>query len=132
MPVNDPIADFLTRIRNAAKAAHDEVAMPSSKVKVKIAEVLIEEGFLDDVTVVPDKKQGLLVVRLRYDEKGRPAIRGLRRMSTPGRRSYVKRDELPRVRNGFGIAIISTSRGLLTDQKARHANVGGEYLCSIW
>ncbi len=130
--ITDPISDFLTRIRNAAHAKKDEVSIPNSKLKARLAEIFKEEGYVDDVTVVPDRHQGLLVVKLRYDEDGLSTIRGMRRESRPGRRVYVGSQELPRVRNGLGTAILSTSQGLMTDQKARAAKVGGEYVCSIW
>jgi small subunit ribosomal protein S8 len=130
--INDPISDFLTRIRNAAHAKKDEVSIPNSKLKVRLAEILKEEGYIDDVTIVPDRLQGLLVVKLRYDEDGVSVIRGMRRQSRPGRRVYLGSQALPKVRNGLGTAILSTSQGLMTDQKARAAKVGGEYICSIW
>jgi small subunit ribosomal protein S8 len=130
--INDPIADFLVRIRNAAHAKKDEVSVPASKLKTRMAEILKDEGFIDDFTLVPDRRQGLLVIHLRYLEDGRPVIRGVRRESRPGRRMYVASSKLPRVRNGLGTAILSTSRGLMTDRQARQQQVGGEYVCSIW
>ncbi len=130
--INDPIADFLTRVRNAQMAKHEEVKIPASKIKARMAEILRDEGYIESVTKVPDRLQGLLVLNLRYDEKGRPVILGMKRESRPGRRVYVSSKELPKVRNGLGTAIISTSRGLMTDRKARREKVGGEYLCSIW
>ena len=130
--INDPIADFLTRIRNAAKARHVDVSIPSSKIKGHLAEIMKAEGYIEDFTKVPDRLQGQLVVQLRYDEDGKSVIRGIKRESRPGRRIYVARDKLPKVRNGLGTAVISTSRGLMTDSKARREKVGGEYLCSIW
>ena len=130
--ITDPIADFLTRVRNASLASKDEVHIPASKIKFRLAEILKDEGFIEDVTKVPDRLQGLIVLQLRYDEDGRPVIRGIKRESRPGRRLYVSSLELPKVRNGLGTAIISTSRGVMTDRQARRKKVGGEYLCSIW
>jgi small subunit ribosomal protein S8 len=130
--ITDPIGDMLVRIRNAAKAAKDEVAMPASKPKARLAEILKREGYITDYTTVPDRLQGLLVIKLRYNEDGRSVIRGIERQSRPGRRKYVSSDKLPRIRNGLGTAIISTSRGVLTDREARTANVGGEVICAIW
>jgi small subunit ribosomal protein S8 len=130
--INDPISDFLTRIRNAYRAYHDEVSIPASGLKTRLAEIMKDEGYIDDVTLVPDRRQGLLVIGLRYGEGGAPIIRGIKRESRPGRRLYVSSDKLPRVRNGLGTAILSTSRGLMTDRQARREKVGGEYLCSMW
>lgn len=130
--VNDPISDFLTRIRNAYQAYHDEVSIPASRLKTRLAEIMKDEGYVSDFTFVPDRRQGVLVVVLRYGEGGTPIIRGMQRESRPGRRLYVSSDKLPRVRNGLGTAILSTSRGVMTDRKARREKVGGEYLCSIW
>jgi small subunit ribosomal protein S8 len=130
--INDPISDFLTRIRNAYRAYHDEVSIPASGLKTRLAEIMKDEGYIDDVTLVPDRRQGLLVIGLRYGEGGAPIIRGIKRESRPGRRLYVSSDKLPRVRSGLGTAILSTSRGLMTDRQARREKVGGEYLCSMW
>ena len=130
--INDPIADLLTRIRNGSMAAKVEVSIPASNIKNRIAEILKEEGYIEDVTKVPDKLQGLLVLQLRYDDNGLPVIKGIKRESRPSRRVYVASDELPKVRNGLGTAVISTSRGVMTDRQARREKVGGEYLCSIW
>ncbi len=130
--ITDPIGDMLVRIRNAAKAAKDEVAMPASKPKARLAEILKREGYITDYTTVPDRLQGLLVIKLRYNEDGRSVIRGIKRQSRPGRRKYVSSDKLPRIRNGLGTAIISTSRGVLTDREARTAKVGGEVICAVW
>ena len=130
--INDPISDFLTRIRNAQLAKHSEVTIPASRLKARLAEILKDEGYVEDYTQVPDRLQGVLVVRLRYDEDGIPVIQGLKRESKPGRRIYVSSDTLPKVRNGLGTAVISTSRGVMTDAQARRDKVGGEYLCSIW
>lgn len=132
MSMTDPIADMLTRIRNACQARKDEVSIPASGLKAKLAEILKQERFIEDYLRVPDRRQGLLVLKLRYDNEGLPVIRGLRRMSKPGRRMYVKVESLPRVRNGLGVAIISTCRGVMTDTQARQQKVGGEHICSVW
>jgi len=132
MSMSDPIADFLTRIRNGCQVSKDEVSIPASNLKTRMAEILKEEGFIEDFTRVPDKRQGLLIVKLKYDGNGNSVIRGLKRQSRPGRRVYVGSDTLPKVRNGLGTAIVSTSHGVLTDRQARREKVGGEYLCSIW
>ena len=129
---NDPISDFLTRIRNAQTAKHTEVTIPASKLKARLAEILKDEGYVDDYTQVPDRLQGIIIVKLRYDENGIPVIQGLKRESKPGRRIYVSSSKLPKVRNGLGTAVISTSHGVMTDSQARRERVGGEYLCSIW
>jgi small subunit ribosomal protein S8 len=130
--ITDPIGDMLVRIRNAAKAVKDEVAIPASKPKARLAEILKREGYIADFTMVPDRLQGLLVIKLRYNEDGQSVIRGMRRQSRPGCRRYVPSDKLPKIRNGLGTAIISTSRGVLTDREARKAKVGGEFICAIW
>jgi small subunit ribosomal protein S8 len=130
--VNDPIADFLVRIRNACHAKKDEVSIPASRFKTQLAEILKSEGFIDDFTTVPDRLQGLLVIQLRYDENGRSVIRGMKRESRPGRRRYVGKDKLPRVRSGLGMAVLSTPRGVMTDRKARLEKVGGEVVFSVW
>ena len=132
MSVTDPIADFLTRIRNACQASHEEVSIPSSRLKTNLAEILKTEGYIEDFNVVPDRLQGILVIQLKYDTDGHPVIHGLKRESRPGRRVYVDSDSLPRVRKGLGTAVLTTSRGVLTDRQARREKVGGEYLCSIW
>jgi small subunit ribosomal protein S8 len=132
MSVTDPIADFLTRIRNACQASHDEVSIPASRLKTRLAEILKGEGYIQDFTLVPDRRQGMLILQLRYDPDGNPVIHGLKRESRPGRRVYVDSESLPRVRKGLGTAILTTSRGVLTDRQARREKVGGEYLCSIW
>jgi small subunit ribosomal protein S8 len=132
MSMSDPIADFLTRIRNACLARKDEVSVPASRLKTKLAEILKNEHFIEDFMLVPDRRQGMLVLKLRYDQAGRPCIKGLRRQSKPGRRIYSSVDKLPRIRNGLGVAILSTSRGIITDGEARKLKVGGEYICSVW
>ena len=131
MSVTDPIADFLTRIRNAVKAKKVVVEIPSSKMKLGLADILKKNNFIDDYFVVEDNKQNILKIHLRY-HNGVPAITGLRRVSTPGLRVYKKKDELPRVLNGLGIAIISTPRGLLTDREAKNQSLGGEVVCFVW
>ena len=132
MSMTDPIADMLTRIRNGQQAGHPAVTMPRSKLKVAIARVLKAEGFIEGFVENEDATQGRLKVFLKYDDASRGTIRGIERVSRPGRREYVGKEELPRVRNGLGIAILTTSRGLLTDRQARQAGVGGEVLCRVW
>ena len=131
MPVTDPISDFLTRIRNAAKAKKVRVDIPASKMKVSLAEILKKQNFIRDYQVIEDKRQNLISIILRYTD-GESAISGLKKVSTPGLRIYKKADELPRVLNGLGIAVISTSKGLLTDKDAREQSMGGEVVCYIW
>jgi small subunit ribosomal protein S8 len=130
--MTDPIADMLTRIRNAGMARHAQTSCPSSRQKVAIAGVLQRAGFLDSVNVEERDGHPSLVLGIRYDEAGKPLIDGIQRVSKPGRRVYVARDELPRVRNGLGVAVISTSRGVMSDREAREQNVGGELLCEVW
>ena len=132
MSMTDPIADFLTRIRNASSAKHTRVEIPASRVKGEIAKILKTQGYVEDVKFVEDNKQGLLRVYLRYDKDSKPALEGLKRVSTPGCRIYVKREEIPRILGGYGIAVLSTSRGVLTGTEARKEGVGGEVLCHIW
>jgi len=130
--MTDPIGDMLARIRNGALARHKEIVLPHSKVKLAIASVLADAGFVGEVRT--DTREGLpvLVVGLRYGDDGRGVIDGLRRVSRPSRRVYVAKDEIPRVRNGLGIAVLSTSKGVLSDRAAREAAVGGELLCEVW
>ena len=111
MSMTDPISDFLTRIRNAVQARKTKVSIPSSKMKIRIAQILKEEGYIEDLSVVPDNRQGLLELNLKYDQNNRSAIEGLKRISKPGQRRYVGKDELPKVRAGLGVAIMTTSRG---------------------
>jgi small subunit ribosomal protein S8 len=129
--MTDPIADMLTRIRNAIMVKAKEVSIPSSNLKVEIAKILKEEGYIHNFKVEDDNKQGILKLTLKY-YKGKSVISGLERVSKPGRRVYCGADEVPRVMNGLGIAIISTSKGVLTDKKCRQLRVGGEVLCYIW
>jgi len=130
--MTDPIADLLTRIRNAVQARHTSLLVPRSKIKVEIVRILKDEGFLDDYTVLDDDKQGLIRVFPRYDEANNAVIRGLLRVSKPSRRQYVGKADIPRVRNGLGVAILTTPRGVLTDRDARSAGIGGEVLCYAW
>ena len=132
MSVNDPIADFLTRIRNAGMARHETVVMPHSKMKAEMARILTEQGYVEGYAERGEGAKKELVVELKYDPDGRRAIRGLRRMSRPGRRVYRKQASIPRVLDGLGVAILSTSRGILTDHEARRAGIGGEVLCFVY
>lgn len=130
--VTDPIADMLTRIRNAGLVQHPQVALPSSKIKTEIAKILAEEGFIAGYRVTDDKPQGKLILELKYTGKGVPVINGLERVSKPGRRIYAGYGEIPWVRSGLGINILSTPNGLMTGRKARRARVGGEILANVW
>jgi len=130
--MTDPIADLLTRIRNAQKAKHTSVQIPRSKVKLALVKLLKDEGFIEGYVELEDKKQGRIKVFLKYNTNDEGVIRGLERVSRPGRRLYVGRDEIPRVRNGLGVAVLTTSKGLLTDRQARQAGVGGEVICHVW
>ncbi|KRN32330.1 30S ribosomal protein S8 [Weissella halotolerans] len=132
MSMTDPIADFLTRIRNANMVRHDSVEVPASKIKMDIAEILKNEGFVRDVEYIEDDKQGVIRVFLKYGADKERAISGLKRISKPGLRSYVKSDAVPEVLNGLGIAIISTSEGVITDKEARAKKIGGEVLAYVW
>jgi small subunit ribosomal protein S8 len=130
--MTDPIADMLTRIRNASMVRHDRVEMPHSKLKERVAHVMKGEGYLDDVRASEGEEQKTLTLVLRYGRDRHAAIDGLRRVSTPGRRVYVRHDRIDRVCTGMGISILSTSRGVMTDREARRQRVGGELLCEIW
>ena len=130
--MTDPIADFLTRIRNAIIARKAKVEMPTSKLKHRLAEVLREEGFLRTVERTDDDKQGKLLLELRYGANNKAAIQGLRRVSRPGQRKYVGKDQMPRVRSGQGVSILTTSQGVMTDRAARKAGLGGELICEVW
>ena len=132
MQITDPVADMLTRIRNAGSARHDTVDIPASKMKKAIAEILLEEGYIKNFQIVDDGTQGIIRVTLKYNAGREKAISGLRRVSKPGLRVYAGADELPRVLKGLGIAIISTSKGVMTDKQARKEHVGGEVLAFIW
>ena len=130
--VSDPVADFLTRIRNASRAEHEKVDIPSSKLKLRMAEILKDEGFIKNFRVIEDNKQGVLRVYLKYGAGSERIISGIVRVSRPGRRIYVTKDKIPRILGGMGIAILSTNVGLLTDREARERKVGGEVLCQVW
>ena len=132
MHITDPIADMLTRIRNANGARHDTVDVPASNMKKSIAQILLDEGYIKSYQVVDDGLQGMIHVTLKYNAGKEKVITGLRRVSKPGLRVYVGADELPRVLRGLGIAIVSTSKGVMTDKQAREAHVGGEVLAFIW
>ena len=132
MSMTDPIADMLTRIRNACSAKHSRVDVPASKLKREVARVLAESRFIDNFAFIEDGKQGILRLYLRYDQNDNSIIRGLERVSTPGLRQYASKANIPRVLRGLGIAIISTSKGVMTDKEARVNGVGGEILCSVW
>ncbi|MBQ7717961.1 MAG: 30S ribosomal protein S8 [Clostridia bacterium] len=132
MNVTDPVADMLTRIRNANSARHETVDVPSSNLKKAIAEILNEEGYIKGYQIIDDGKQGIIKITLKYGANKEKVLSGLKRISKPGLRVYASRDELPKVLKGLGIAIISTSKGIMTDKKARALNVGGEVLAFIW
>jgi small subunit ribosomal protein S8 len=132
MVMTDPIADMLTRIRNANSVKHDSVDIPSSKLKVELARILKDEGFIREYKVIDDGKQGILRVYLKYTAQKGQAIQGLKRISKPGLRVYANKDEVPRVLGGLGIAILSTSKGVITDKDARKQGVGGEVICYVW
>ena len=132
MAMTDPIADFLTRIRNANMVKHESVEVPASKMKRDIAEILKNEGFIRDVEYIDDDKQGISRVFLKYGKNNERVISGLRRISKPGLRSYVKADAVPKVLNGLGIAILSTSEGVMTDKDARAKKIGGEVIAYVW
>ncbi|MSP64127.1 MAG: 30S ribosomal protein S8 [Ignavibacteria bacterium] len=131
MAHSDPIADYLTRIRNAVKAGHRHVEIPASNMKKALSSILLSKKLINDFTVVENSKQGIIKINLRYNNN-LSVIRGLRKISLPGIRQYRGHDELPRVQNGLGIAIISTSKGLMTDKQARAEKVGGEVVCYVW
>jgi small subunit ribosomal protein S8 len=130
--ISDPIADLLTRIRNGLIARHAEVRVPHSRVKVRIAEILNQEGYVGEVEVLPNPIQSEIKIRLKYTASRDPVIKGLKRISKPGLRVYRSRLELPRVQGGLGIAVLSTSKGVMTDREARRQKVGGEVLCEVW
>jgi small subunit ribosomal protein S8 len=130
--MSDPLADMLTRIRNATMVKFDSVEMPKSKVKVNVAKVLEEEGYINGWEVNDDGPQGTLIINLKYGPNGESVITGLKRVSKPGLRQYAKAGNVPTVLNGLGIAIVSTSKGLVTDRAARQQNTGGEVLCQVW
>ena len=132
MVMTDPIADFLTRIRNANMVMHEKVEIPASKTKIALAEILKNEGFIKDYEQVEDGKQGIIRVYLKYGPNREKVISGLKRISQPGLKVYCKKDEIPKVLGGLGIAIISTSKGIVTDKEARKLGLGGEVICYVW
>ena len=132
MSMTDPIADMLTRIRNANMVGHDSVDIPASKMKKSIAEILLEEGYIKGFDVIEDNKQGIIRVQMKYGADKEKVITGIKKISKPGLKVYAKRDDIPKVLGGLGIAIISTSKGIITDKEARKQNVGGEVICYVW
>ncbi|MEW6521637.1 MAG: 30S ribosomal protein S8 [Thermodesulfobacteriota bacterium] len=132
MSISDPLADMLTRIRNARLVKFESLEMPYSKLRSGVAEILKKEGYISDYQVIKDNRQGVLKISLKYDQHRNPVISGLKRVSKPGCRIYVKSDDIPKVMSGLGIAIISTSSGILTDREARQRGIGGELLCTVW
>ena len=132
MSMTDPIADMLTRIRNGITSHHERVELPTSKLKVEIARILKSEGFISNYKVVEEKPQSLLRVYLKYSEEGEPVIHGIERISRPGRRVYRNKQEIPRVLGGLGLAIVSTSRGVMAGAEAVKSGIGGEVLCQVW
>ncbi len=132
MHITDPIADLLTRVRNASSAKHDTVDIPASNMKKAIAKILVDEGYVKGMQVTEDNKQGTIKLTLKYGEDKTPAIQGLRRVSKPGLRVYASCEKMPKVLKGLGIAIVSTPKGVMTDKQARNENVGGEVLAFVW
>ena len=130
--MTDPIADMLTRIRNANNAKHKSVDIPASNIKKQISEILLKEGYIKNYEVIDDDKQGIIRIDIKYGENDEKVISGLKRISKPGLRVYAKNSEVPKVLGGLGIAIISTSKGIITDKEARNSNVGGEVICYVW
>lgn len=130
--MSDPIADFLARVRNAQQAGHRRVDIPASKIKRAMTKILLDKGYIQRYLDIDDDKQGLLRLFLKYDHYGKPVIRNLTRVSKPGLRKYVSSEDIPRVKNGLGIAILTTSKGVMTDKEARKLGVGGEVLCHIY
>jgi small subunit ribosomal protein S8 len=130
--MTDPLADMLARIRNAGRAGHDKVDIPASRMKIALARIFKEEGFIKNYKVIKDNRQGILRVYLRYDDEQKPLIQRIERVSRPGLRVYVGHEDLPKVQGGLGVAVISTSKGVITDRQARKLKVGGEVLCQIW
>ncbi len=132
MNITDPIADMLTRIRNASRSKHKTVDIPASNIKKSIADILFKEGYIKSYEDIANENQGIIRITLKYDENGNKVISGLKRISKPGLRVYAAKDELPKVLNGLGIALISTSKGIVTDKEARQLGVGGEVLAYVW
>ena len=132
MTMTDPIADMLTRVRNANTVRHENVDVPASNIKKELARILLEEGFIKGYDVIEDGKQGLIRLQLKYGKNGEKVITGIKRISKPGMRVYADRDSIPKVLNGIGISIISTSNGIVTDKQARVLGIGGEVICYVW
>ncbi len=132
MQITDPIADLLTRIRNASTAKHDTVDIPASNMKKAITQILLDEGYIKGFQVIEDNKQGMIKITLKYTDNKTPVISGMRRVSKPGLRIYTNREDMPKVMKGLGVAILSTSKGVMTDKQARKENVGGEVLAFVW
>lgn len=132
MSMSDPLADMLTRVRNGLMANFESVDMPLSNLKARVANILKNEGYIEDFQTIENDKQGVLRIKLKYDQNKRKVITGIQRISKPGRRLYVRHDKIPKVMSGLGIAIVSTSKGVVTDKQAREMKVGGELLCEVW
>lgn len=132
MTMTDPIADMLTRVRNASSVQHDTVDIPASNIKRELARILLEEGYIKGYDVIEDGKQGLIRIQLKYSKTGDKVITGIKKISKPGMRVYADRYNVPRVLNGIGISVISTSKGIVTDKQARELGVGGEVICYVW
>jgi small subunit ribosomal protein S8 len=132
MGMTDPIADMLAQIRNGSSAKFSKVDIPASKIKIHIARILKDEGYIKNFKVIKDNRQGLLRLYLKYDEKNQQVLSNIRRVSRPSRRSYAKKDEIPKVLNGMGLSILSTSKGVMTEREARKLGVGGEIICTVW
>ena len=132
MTMTDPIADMLTRVRNASSEQHDTVDIPASNIKKEIARILLEEGYIKGYDVIEDGKQGLIRMQLKYGKNGEKVITGIKKISKPGMRVYADRNNVPKVLNGIGISVISTSKGIVTDKQARELGVGGEVICYVW
>jgi small subunit ribosomal protein S8 len=132
MTMTDPIADMLTRVRNASSVQHDTVDIPASNIKKELARILLEEGYIKGYDVIEDGKQGLIRMQLKYGKNGEKVITGIKKISKPGMRVYADRSNVPRVLNGIGISVISTSKGIVTDKQARELGVGGEVICYVW
>ena len=132
MGMTDPIADMLTQIRNGSSAKFSQVDIPASKIKIHIARILKDEGYIKNFKVIKDNRQGLLRLYLKYDEKNQQVLSNIRRISRPSRRHYAKKDNIPKVLNGMGLSILSTSKGVMTEREARKHGVGGEIICTVW
>ncbi|WXR60482.1 30S ribosomal protein S8 [Peptostreptococcaceae bacterium AGR-M142] len=132
MTMTDPIADMLTRVRNANSVKHESLEVPASNIKKEIARILLEEGFIKGYDVIEDGKQGIIKIQLKYGRNGEKVISGIKRISKPGMRVYAGKEDVPKVLNGLGISIVSTSKGIITDREARKQNVGGEVICYVW